>query len=99
MDGNNTERGHYVCFQYLILIFILLIIVFLVKNQGFLPNNFTIQDYLNRTRNLNITGGAIVSGSFQGFDQNYLREALKILGPSFVGVTQLPLVGITVINY
>ena len=38
----------------------------------------------------NLCGGAIVSGSFQGFDQSYLIETLKKLGPSFVGVTQLP---------
>ena len=35
-------------------------------------------------------GGAVVSGSFQGFDQSYLLDALDQLGPSFVGVTQLP---------
>jgi predicted TIM-barrel fold metal-dependent hydrolase len=35
-------------------------------------------------------GGAVVSGSFQGFDQSYLLDALDRLGPSFVGVTQLP---------
>jgi hypothetical protein len=32
----------------------------------------------------------VVSGSFQGFDQTYLLDALDRLGPSFVGVTQLP---------
>jgi predicted TIM-barrel fold metal-dependent hydrolase len=37
-----------------------------------------------------IVGGAVVSGSFQGFDQTYLLDALERLGPSFVGVTQLP---------
>jgi predicted TIM-barrel fold metal-dependent hydrolase len=31
-----------------------------------------------------------VSGSFQGFDQTYLLDALVRLGPGFVGVTQLP---------
>jgi len=31
-----------------------------------------------------------VSGSFQGFDQTYLLDALERLGPTFVGVTQLP---------
>ncbi|PDZ93751.1 2-pyrone-4,6-dicarboxylate hydrolase, partial [Bacillus cereus] len=35
-------------------------------------------------------GGAIVSGSFQGFDQSYLVNALQMLGENFVGVTQLP---------
>lgn len=32
----------------------------------------------------------MVSGSFQGFDQDYLLAALRELGPGFVGVTQLP---------
>ena len=31
-----------------------------------------------------------MSGSFQGVDQAYLLDALARLGPSFVGVTQLP---------
>lgn len=62
----------------------------LVPNQGYLPDNFTCGDYLARTRDYNLTGGAIVSGSFQDFDQTYLRAALRELGPCFVGVTQLP---------
>jgi predicted TIM-barrel fold metal-dependent hydrolase len=32
----------------------------------------------------------VVSGSFQGYDQTYLLAALERLGPTFVGVTQLP---------
>ena len=32
----------------------------------------------------------MVSGSFQAFDQGYLISALKALGPSYVGVTQIP---------
>lgn len=62
----------------------------LVANQGYLPDNFTCADYLRRVKGLNIVGGAIVSGSFQAFDQTYLLPALEELGPSFVGVTQLP---------
>jgi hypothetical protein len=37
-----------------------------------------------------VSGGAVVAGSFQGFEQAYLRAALERLGPGFVGVTQLP---------
>src|SRR5262245_39532591 len=37
-----------------------------------------------------LAGGAVVSGSFQAFDQQYLLDALRQLGPTFVGVTQLP---------
>ncbi len=62
----------------------------LTPNQGYLPDPFTVDDYLKRTRRLGVAGGAVVSGSFQAFDQGYLVAALKRLGPGFVGVTQLP---------
>lgn len=62
----------------------------LVPNQSYLPPSFTVADYLKRTKQLNIVGGAVVSGSFQAFDQSYLVAALNELGPRFVGVTQLP---------
>ena len=62
----------------------------LVANQGFLPEPFTCADYRRATAGLGITGGAVVSGSFQAFDQSYLLDALSTLGPGFVGVTQLP---------
>ncbi|WP_217587578.1 amidohydrolase family protein [Lentibacillus saliphilus] len=62
----------------------------LSQNQGFKPDPFTKNDYFSRLHDVNIIGGAVVSGSFQGFDQSYLVHALKQLGPSFVGVTQLP---------
>ena len=62
----------------------------LVSNDGFLPEPFTVDDYVGRTAQLGIGGGAVVSGSYQSYDQQYLRAALKNLGPSFVGVTQLP---------
>ncbi len=62
----------------------------LVPNQGYLPDDFTCADYLSRTKAYDLAGGAVVSGSFQAFDQSYLRAALAELGPAFVGVTQLP---------
>lgn len=62
----------------------------LVENRGYLPEPFTVADYRRRVSDLGIAGGAVVSGSFQGFDQGYLIEALRALGPGFVGVTQLP---------
>ncbi len=62
----------------------------LVPNNGYLPDSFSVYDYQERTKNYNIVGGAIVSGSFQAFDQDYLLDALKKLGLTFVGVTQLP---------
>ncbi|MCF8571541.1 amidohydrolase family protein [Gordonia sp. HY002] len=61
-----------------------------VENDGYLPDPFTVADYRTRIDGLGIDGGAVVSGSFQGFDQGYLIEALKSLGPRYVGVTQIP---------
>ena len=62
----------------------------LIANQGYLPAAFTVADYRARTAAYNLVGGAVVSGSFQAFDQSYLRAALAELGSGFVGVTQLP---------
>lgn len=62
----------------------------LVENNGFIPDEFTSAAYLESTSAYRLCGGAIVSGSFQQFDQGYLLAALEQLGPGFVGVTQLP---------
>jgi predicted TIM-barrel fold metal-dependent hydrolase len=62
----------------------------LIPNRGYLPDPFTVRDYVERTSTLDLAGGAVVSGSFQGFDQSYLIDALDRLGSRFVGVTQLP---------
>lgn len=62
----------------------------LVANQGFLPAAFRVEDYRHAVSAFEIAGGAVVSASFQAFDQEYLRAALRRLGPGFVGVTQLP---------
>lgn len=62
----------------------------LIENQGYLPDPFTVADYCQRTAHFQVVGGAVVSGSFQGFDQTYLIDALSQLGPNFVGVTQIP---------
>lgn len=63
----------------------------LYENNGFLPEAFTLEQYKKRVSALNIKSGAVVSGSFQQFDQRYLINALDLLGDEFVGVTQLPL--------
>jgi predicted TIM-barrel fold metal-dependent hydrolase len=60
-----------------------------VPNQGFMPDAFTSEDYLARVKAIDLCGGAVVSGSFQELDQSYLYHALKVLGPTFVGVTQV----------
>jgi predicted TIM-barrel fold metal-dependent hydrolase len=62
----------------------------LVANQGYTPPPFTLDDYLARARPLGIKGGALVSGSFQAYDQRYLIETLATLGDGWVGVTQIP---------
>ncbi|MUV37755.1 D-galactarolactone isomerase [Lentibacillus sp. JNUCC-1] len=60
------------------------------ENQGYTPPSYVVSDYQKEIADLNVLGGAIVSGSFQGFDQSYLLKALKQMGPAFCGVTQLP---------
>jgi predicted TIM-barrel fold metal-dependent hydrolase len=62
----------------------------LVPNQGFLPEPFTVSDYRSRVAGLDVVGGAVVSGSFQAYDQTYLVDALAQLGPGFVGVANVP---------
>lgn len=62
----------------------------LLPNQGYIPLTFTTRDYLQRMKDYDLRGGAVVSGSFQAFDQSYLVQTLKDLGSGFVGVTQLP---------
>ena len=61
----------------------------LVPNQGYLPPEFTVDDYRARVAGLGVAGGAVVSGSFQAYDQTYLVDALQQLGDGFVGVANL----------
>ena len=51
-----------------------------VANNGYMPDEFTCDDYLARTKHYRLVGGAIVSGSFQGFDQTYLVDSLEKMG-------------------
>lgn len=62
----------------------------ITENQGYVPPSYVVEDYQKETATYNIVGGAIVSGSFQGFDQAYLLNALEKMGSAFCGVTQLP---------
>ncbi len=55
-----------------------------------MPSEFKISDYFSFLSSYELMGGAVVSGSFQEFDQTYLIDALRILGKKFVGVTQIP---------
>src|SRR3954471_19493178 len=59
----------------------------LVRNQGYLPDAFTVEHYRERFQ---ADGGAVVSGSFQAYDQTYLIDALQRLGPTFAGVANIP---------
>ncbi len=63
----------------------------LVVNQGFTPDFYTVEQYRDELAKMEIeaVGGAVVSGSFQGYDQTYFADALGKLGDGFVGVTQL----------
>lgn len=62
-------------------------------NEGYLPESFTLDEYFSCVKdlNLNIKGGAVVSASFQQYDQKYLKHTLSTLGNNFVGVTQVPI--------
>ncbi|MBB5432462.1 amidohydrolase family protein [Nocardiopsis composta] len=62
----------------------------LAGDQDYRPEPFTVEDYRARTAGLGVTGGAVVAASFQGYGQAHLLAALRELGPSFVGVAQLP---------
>jgi len=63
----------------------------LFENNGYTPENFTIPEYQDRMKDFKIIGGAVVSGSFQRFDQEYLVDSLKLLGENFFGVANIPL--------
>ncbi|MEV0295722.1 amidohydrolase family protein [Nocardia sp. NPDC050710] len=63
----------------------------LAENDGYLPDLYTIADYRKRMSRFDVRGGAVVSGSFQGTDQTYLKAALAELGAGWVGVTTLDL--------
>lgn len=49
------------------------------ENQGYTPPSYVVIDYRRETADFGILGGAIVSESFQGFDQGYLLKALDEL--------------------
>jgi len=61
----------------------------IVENNGYIPDPFTCNDYLQRNERVQLIGGAVVSGSFQAYDQTYLIDTLKELGQKYVGVIQL----------
>ena len=65
----------------------------LTENQGFRPDAFPVDRYRAAVDALDVRGGAVVSGSFQGFDHSYIGPALAALhagGGQWVGVVQAP---------
>jgi len=62
----------------------------LIKLNNYLPPEFTVEDYLEKTKDINIIAGCLVAGSFQGFEKDYMVSALKQLGSYFVGTIQIP---------
>ncbi len=63
----------------------------LVENNGYLPPDFTVENYQEEVKDFGIAGGAIVSGSFQKFDQEYLLASLKAFGENYFGVANIPI--------
>jgi predicted TIM-barrel fold metal-dependent hydrolase len=62
----------------------------IIPNQGYTPPHHALADYQVQAKPLGVVAGAVVSGSFQGYDQTYLIDALAQLGPGWAGVTQIP---------
>lgn len=61
----------------------------LFENNGYKPRQFLVEDYRSQTSYINIVGGALVAGSYHGFDNRHLLNALKKLGAGFAGVAQI----------
>lgn len=62
----------------------------LTRNANYAPPYFTVTDYETKTHVLGVRSGVLVASSFQTDGQAYLIDALRGLGPEWVGVAQLP---------
>ena len=62
-----------------------------MENKGYLPPDFTVENYQEKVKDFGIVGGAIVSGSFQKFNQEYLLDSLKEFGENYFGVANIPI--------
>ena len=56
------------------------------ENQGYMPPEFTLRDYLEKVKGWNVRGGAVVAGSFHKDDISHILSCLSVLGKNFVGV-------------
>ncbi|MGB5819907.1 MAG: amidohydrolase family protein [Saonia sp.] len=63
----------------------------LAENNGYLPPDFTVENYRKDVKGFGIVGGVIVSGSFQKFDQEYLLDSLQTFGKNYFGVANIPI--------
>jgi predicted TIM-barrel fold metal-dependent hydrolase len=61
----------------------------LIGQRGPAPKCFDLDDYIVRLDGYRLIGGTIVAEPCQGFDQRWLADALRHLGPGFVGVANL----------
>lgn len=61
-----------------------------IANNGYIPPEFTVKDYLAAKSKYHLSGGAVVSGSFQSFDHEFLKNTLKELGKNYFGVANIP---------
>lgn len=61
----------------------------LLENNNFLPEEFTIEDYHGQLEGIELIGGTVVSGSFQGYDTTYLTATLDQLNSNYYGVANI----------
>lgn len=63
----------------------------LYENSGFVPGQFTTEDYLSAVKDLGIAvcGGVVIAGSYHGYRNDHLVDSLKRLGEKFFGIAQL----------
>ncbi|MGB9668161.1 MAG: amidohydrolase family protein [Thermosulfidibacteraceae bacterium] len=62
----------------------------LEPNEGYLPESFTVFDYIDFFKGKDIAGGVVVAGSFHGKDYTHITDSIeslrRALGVDFVGV-------------
>ena len=58
----------------------------IIPNEGYMPDTFTVEDYLDFFRDIKLIGGVVVAGSFHGGDYSHIKYALDTLGDGFIGV-------------
>lgn len=59
------------------------------ENNGFIPGEFKLAEYLHWTDILDIRGGVIIPGSYHGFDNAHIIQSIKEIGNDYIGIAQL----------